>query len=435
MTKNKSVILSILVLLVLSTLNVNTMCVSGREYPSIFIDPASITGTEYTPGENFTILVKTDYNGTDIWSYEFTLAYNPNVIQGVEVTNGDLITEAKHDSARFDLGTFNNTLGKLSLTVAYFLFTVRPVPLTYGPGILANVTFTIVGKGTSNITLGPETVLKGVEEDGFGDRYDIIDAGLDPAHIQHGYFAFRFQHDVAVVRVATDAGAAVGSLVSIDVEVANLGEFDEVVNVTILYDSTLIDFNDTIEIPAQSNAIVPFEWNTTGLTYGNYTLNATATITGDGDLSDNWNTTTIFLAEHDVAVIGITAPVEVAVGSLVSIDVEVANLGEFDEVVNVTILYDSTLIDFNDTIEIPAQSNAIVPFEWNTTGLTYGNYTLNATATITGDGDLSDNWNTTTILLAIHDLAVTRISVRPATIYVGDLATISVQVSNYGGFK
>jgi len=233
MTKKKIVILPILVLLVLSALNVNMTWVSGGEYPAIYIVPASIVDENLRPGNNFTISIYTDYNGTDIWSYEFTLTYNPNVIHGVEVTNGDLITEAKHDSARFNPGTFNNTLGKLSLTVAYFLFTSRPVPLTYGPGTLANVTFTVVGKGTSNITFGPETVLKGVKDSGFGDRYDIIDAERDPTHIQHGYFDNRFQHDLAVVRVTADAEAVVGSLVSVGVEVVNIGKSDEVVNVTI----------------------------------------------------------------------------------------------------------------------------------------------------------------------------------------------------------
>ncbi len=101
------------------------------------------------------------------------------------VTNGDLITKNKHKSAQFIPGTFNNTIGKLSTTNAFFLYLGMPQPVTSGPGTLANVTFTVVGKGISNITLGPETALKNPIP---GDP-PIVD------HTQHGYFDNRFRLD------------------------------------------------------------------------------------------------------------------------------------------------------------------------------------------------------------------------------------------------
>ena len=398
MTKKEFVILSILALLVLSALNVNTTWVSGVEYPAIYIEPASIVDT-LTPGNNFTLSIYTDYNGTDIWSYEFTLTYNPNVLQGVEVTNGDLITEAKHDSARFNPGTFNNTLGKLSLTVAYFLFTDRPVPLTYGPGTLANVTFTVVGKGTSNITFGSETVLKGVEEDGFGDRYDIIDAETDPTHIQHGYFAYRFQHDVAVVRVTADAEAAVGSLVSVGVEVANVGKSDEVVNVTILYDSAYID-SQNVTLLVGENKTASFSWDTIGLAQGVYTLNATATISGDGDLSDNWNTTTILLAMHDLAVTRISVlPTTIYVGDLATISVQVRNYGGFIETFEVEVTYDGSTIEELKTAMLPSGDTNYTRFSWNTAGVTPDSYTITAKVILATDQNPNNNVLTRSIVV------------------------------------
>jgi len=158
------------------------------EYPSIMVVPAITEDPTLTPGKNFTISIKTDYNGTDIQAYQFTLSYNPNVLHGVEVTNGDLITTDEHPSATFMPGTFDNTEGTLSLTGAFFFFIVKPAPITSGPGILANVTFTVVGYGTSDITIGPETVLFGYTEGGYGEPYHIIDAETMPDHIQHGYF-------------------------------------------------------------------------------------------------------------------------------------------------------------------------------------------------------------------------------------------------------
>jgi len=79
--------------------------VSAGEYPAIYIEPASIVDESLTLGENFTVSMKTDYNGTDIQSWQFTLSYKPSVLHGAKVTNGDLITTDKHPSAMFLLGT------------------------------------------------------------------------------------------------------------------------------------------------------------------------------------------------------------------------------------------------------------------------------------------------------------------------------------------
>jgi len=141
----------------------------------IAVVPQSIMDTNMTPGKNFTVSIYTDYNGTDVWSYAFALTYDNNVLHGVSVTNGDLITKEKDETATYHAGKFNNTLGELSLTGASFFSMEEPVPTTYGPGILANVTFTVVGNGTSGITLDliPEVVqreakLLGWTEGGYG---------------------------------------------------------------------------------------------------------------------------------------------------------------------------------------------------------------------------------------------------------------------------
>jgi len=175
--KKKLLSLPILLLLtfsILAVLNFNPIQVSAVEYPAIYIEPATIVDPNLTPGNNFTVSIKTNYTGSDIIAYEFTLSYNPNVIHGIEVTNGDLITTDKHPSAMFLPGTFNNTAGTLSITGAVFFFVSKPAPLTSGPGTLANVNFTVVGNGASDITIGPLTKLIGYTDDGWGDPYDII---------------------------------------------------------------------------------------------------------------------------------------------------------------------------------------------------------------------------------------------------------------------
>lgn len=181
-----SVLSALIALSILSMLSVNNTKVSAVEYPGIYVEPSSTVGL--TPGSsNYTISIKTNYTGNDIQSWQFTLSYNASVLNGVEVTNGDLVTKEKNASATFMPGTFDNTGGKLSLTAAFFFFISEPAPMTSGPGTLATVTFTVVGIGESNMTIGPETKLIGYTESGYGDPYNIVDAGTMPDHIGHGY--------------------------------------------------------------------------------------------------------------------------------------------------------------------------------------------------------------------------------------------------------
>jgi len=179
--KKKTLLLPLILLLTISALNMNMTSVSAAESPYIAVVPPTTTG----PGidESFMVSINTDYSGSDVWGWQFTLSYDPTIIQGASVTNGDLIHPDKSIYAMFEPGEFDNEAGKLSLTLAYFYFQPPYVPPTNtsGPGTLANITFTVVGIGTSDITLGPETKLKAVD-------HDIIDAVLDPNHIRHGYF-------------------------------------------------------------------------------------------------------------------------------------------------------------------------------------------------------------------------------------------------------
>jgi PKD repeat protein len=429
-------ILLLLALSLLAALNVNITRVSAVVSPYIAVVPETIEDVTLTPGTNFTVSIDTDYVGTFefldyIWGYQFALSYNPNVINGVEVVNGDLIVGG---SAKFMPGPFDNVAGELSLTVGVFK---EGGEVTSGPGTLANVTFTVVGKGASDITIDSaplerQSKLVGWNWEEDPHDYDIINAAEHPDQIQHGYFDNRFQDDVAVVNVTAQAEAAVGSLVSINVTVANIGKSSENVEVAVSYNTTHID-SQNVTLLKEESETVSFSWDITGLAQGNYTINATATIEEDLDITDNWNTTT-FLVAHDVAVVSLVAPDTAAVESLVPISVEVVNEGSVAEVANVTVRYDTTYIDSQNVTLGPGENETVL-FSWDTTGLAQGNYTINATATIEDDGDQNDNWNTTKIRLVAYDVAVKSILVPPAKAASGDIVPINVTVANEGAFR
>ena len=255
-------------LLVLCLSSVYMKTSSAVESPAIMIVPENTLDETLTTGKNFTISIYTDYNGNDVYMYQFTLSYNSSILHiGVNKTdtwtgagmaqltynttvkpvvedsekvyvneilktrdsqytidyvngsiwffpfaappfgsevkatyqygivNGDLITKDKDPSAQLEVGTFDNTLGETSLTLAYFYFTETPVPTTSGPGILANVTFTVVGYGTSDITLRDQTMLFGINAT-TAELKEIINAEYEPDHIQHGYFSNKIPGDV-----------------------------------------------------------------------------------------------------------------------------------------------------------------------------------------------------------------------------------------------
>ncbi len=260
-------LVAILAISVLCGLNVNTSQVSAVESPSITIVPDKILDETLVAGDNVTISVYTDYNGSDVWGYQFTLSYNSSVLRGgvnktdtwtgngvtdkfyttntpmiedseyvwvngtpqIEgtdyivtygkgevwfapwsipgvdanitakylygVVNGDLIT-GDPEGAEFEAGTFNEILGELSLTVGWFFYQTPGDPnVTSGPGILANVTFTVVGYGFSDLTLGHDTILIGYDLI-IHEPYDIIHALYDAEHIQHGYFSNKIPGDI-----------------------------------------------------------------------------------------------------------------------------------------------------------------------------------------------------------------------------------------------
>jgi len=183
----KKLLLPIFLLLVVGVLNVGIPSVSAATPPYIAVDPDSVINYSLGVGDTFTVDIITDYDGSDVWAWEFSLTYDPSILHGVAVANGDLISVAKSPFATFMPGTFDNTAGKLSLTGAFFFYMPGTTPFTTsGPGTLATVTFEVAGYGDSDIILGKShpdtTVLKSPDT-------RIIDASANPEQIGDGFFS------------------------------------------------------------------------------------------------------------------------------------------------------------------------------------------------------------------------------------------------------
>jgi uncharacterized membrane protein len=136
-------------------------------------------------------------------------------------------------------------------------------------------------------------------------------------------------------------------------------------------------------------------------TAGTYTVNLT--ITDYDNLTDfaTINVTVLDLV-HDIAILDVTAsPTTAKPGDLVSINVTVANKGDFTENVNVTVSYDSTGVN-TTALTLNKGSSDQVLFNWNTTDADPRLYNITAEAILAGaveDANPNDNSASTSILI------------------------------------
>jgi len=282
------------------TVTENNMLVSSSMVrvavsPYITVVPVGTMDEALTPGMDYTISIYTDYDGSDVWGYEISLNYNPNVLEGIEVVNGDLITEDVGDTM-WRPGDFNNTSGELGLTGNGFFFFDPPSPVTSGPGIMANISFSVVGHGDSYISLGDETRLIGYnvvtqEEHNIIDKYSP-----DVGHILDGYFAnvLEVTHDIAVVSVTPSTNEVEeGEPLNVTVVVENQGTVDEDVTVEVYRDyepglTYWLVGKRSVNLAAGADTSLVFVWDTIDVPAGDHSLAGVAIVLpGETDVADN----------------------------------------------------------------------------------------------------------------------------------------------------
>jgi hypothetical protein len=84
-------------------------------------------------------------------------------------------------------------------------------------------------------------------------------------------------HNVAVTSASTDkTAAAPGELINVLSNVINLGDYTESFNVTAYYGSKSIGVVSVNNITSHENRAISFQWNTTGVALGNYSISVKA---------------------------------------------------------------------------------------------------------------------------------------------------------------
>jgi hypothetical protein len=140
-----------------------------------------------------------------------------------------------------------------------------------------------------------------------------------PTPVQNAFrlSAFDGAHDVAIINVSLSANEVYPGVhdVEINVVVKNDGDYTERFNVTVYANGTSgligIDTYDVASLGSSDQIIIPFVWNTAGVSLGNYTIVANASIVpGETNAANNVGTGGSVLVRQDDTAPVIGVPVQ-----------------------------------------------------------------------------------------------------------------------------
>lgn len=211
-----------------------------------------------------------------------------------------------------------------------------------------------------------------------------------------------YYHDVAVIYVHPICNIAyVGQKLNVTVIVKNLGNFTESFNLTLYYDLNVAGKVLVQKLPPSAEKAVIFEWDTSAVAEGNYTLKAYAEpVEGEINVGNNVlvdGTVAVLKlppsVSHDVAVLWLGADrSEVNVGEVLALKVVVANFGNVYENFNLTISYDSKIISIIPLSALAPYTTREVTIYWDTSNVKPGTYILSARIPpIYGEADITNN--------------------------------------------
>jgi len=152
---------------------------------------------------------------------------------------------------------------------------------------------------------------------------------------------------------------------------------------------------------------------------------------GNWDTDQMWVNVTETKLIRDVAITSVTAfPTTVTTGDFLFINVTVANEGDFSENFRVTVYYDSSVVGTKNVTHLASGANKTLGFNWSTTGVPGGNYTIKAVASIVaGETDTIDNERTGDKVTIKKLSSTILISASPRTIILGNSTTINGSIS------
>ncbi|MCX7003897.1 MAG: DUF2271 domain-containing protein, partial [bacterium] len=231
-------------------------------------------------------------------------------------------------------------------------------------------------------------------------------------------------HDIGVLAIAP-AWAPPDATVPVKVLITNKVSVAETFVVT-LSNATLNTFigrRTIATLAGRAATNVVMNWSTAGLILGTYSLSASAgPVAGEAALYDNTLNADVLIrpVRYDLLVSAVTAARIAAPGITVPVAVTVSNQSDSGYGCTVTLrnATDNLVVGSQSIALLPSGTDAIVPFNWNTTGLAPGYRTLLAAVSgVTNETDLANNTNTVVIAVASGTLTTSVVLAQSAWRY------------------
>jgi hypothetical protein len=240
---------------------------------------------------------------TNLYGWEFNITYSPTVLHWLSFYEGPFLKQAG-DTYKFE-PTFNNTAGWISAGRALFPY---PENGATGSGILAYLTFNASAEGLSSLHFDVETTnLRTIDQSQMPVviHFTPVDGSVNVALV----------HDVAVTSVSvSNSRITIGDDVSITVTVKNNGSVSESFDVTLSYDSTVIEVETVSGLAPGESKSLSFTWSTKDLAPKDYTLNATAgVVSGETVTANNTHDAVISAAAASIISTWLLAGIIVAI--------------------------------------------------------------------------------------------------------------------------
>jgi hypothetical protein len=210
------------------------------------------------------------------------------------------------------------------------------------------------------------------------------------------------EKDIAITGVKlSEESVFVGEPVGIDVTVLNKGNESESFNVSVFYDSAVIEIKEVNSLAPFVEQTMSFTWHTDSVGPGSYQISASAPLPGDINPIDNTFKDGFVEIKsgqpppqaHDVAVLDVVPSARLVIaGQVVVISVTVKNKGLNPESFNLTVYNDHAVICRKLVANIAPSAVLNLNFNWNTTGVFPSNYVISAVAdTVEGETQTADN--------------------------------------------
>ena len=485
MIRKRLVFISFIALLVIGAIMVANATASSET--TVYVSPPSIWDPAMVQGTQFTVDIVVE-NVEDLWAYQFWLSFNPRVIHGVNVETGPFLGSAGGEVVVAPGPGFDNEKGELKLFGAAIHFEAE-VPenlLPSGGGVLATVTFEVVGYGNSPITLGPETALAnktgGHDFDGewcFGwhqvevmpGQYETVPYDPWVNRLGHGSFDNRpsLYVDPSQVR-----GVRPGKDFTVSVNVVNITDLYQwefylswnatLLNVTGVYDGGFLG-----DQPEGTSFVYRIDRDLGYVGVNCTTIGEHPGVSGDGTIANvtfkalergvsnlilyntsifdstgnplNVRTADSFfinLRFHNIAVTDVTPypnRVEEGSGEPMFIDVTLANMGDYNETgIDVTAYYGEDEICTERDLSLDVGAEETLTFMWNTTGVSRGKYIIRVNVSpLAGEAVTADNTKSGgQVTISSHDIAITSVRTPIHLAYLGYNVKVTVVVKNKG---